>query len=295
MIGEEIRRSNLKHISQLQYVTRRRLDQIYKELARSLPDDPAGLHYSLLMRAAETPLSAAAKQVLQQIGRAAADNRSLPVGTNGGNQPARREGDALTEYLVREAARAARSLPEEVASTAFLLGTAIGLDTSQTMANPSAVAGAARTVELPSERMIRLTVLGSPTMRGRLDVTQHFFQTAYSTAANAAEAPAWERELQNADRPGGLSFKVIAADRAGSRFGRSLMDKRITLGMIVSAFDVASFMPPVDSLPDSITAERFASQYGKASDPRFLQKLREIDERILLLPAYRPADSFLSR
>ncbi|MCI0333708.1 MAG: matrixin family metalloprotease, partial [Planctomycetes bacterium] len=40
MVGEEIRRRNIKHISELEPETKRRLKQIYTELARSLPEDP---------------------------------------------------------------------------------------------------------------------------------------------------------------------------------------------------------------------------------------------------------------
>src|SRR4051794_28011404 len=50
MVTEEIRRANVTTTSQLQYVTRCRLEQIYKELARVLTDDPAPLHYAMLMK-----------------------------------------------------------------------------------------------------------------------------------------------------------------------------------------------------------------------------------------------------
>ena len=150
MISEEIRRSNISHISQLQYTTRRRLEQIYLQLARTMPEDPAGFQYAGLMRTNESPLAMSTRLVLQQIVRAAVENHALPVtAVEGSKQPTRREGDALTAYYVREAARAASALPADVAAQSFLLAVAVGLDSSATPANLSGVAGLLRTVESP--------------------------------------------------------------------------------------------------------------------------------------------------
>ena len=104
-----------------------------------------------------------------------------------------------------------------------------------------------------------------------------------------------DAELSKAQRPIGLSFKVIAADRAGSRFGRSLVDKRFSLRLLATAFEVASYMPEVDSLPDGISAKDLNSQYGAKTDPRFLKRLREIDQSVLLLPGYRTTGAVFGR
>jgi hypothetical protein len=253
-----------------------------------MPEDPAGYQYAGLMRVDETPLAMSTRHVLQQIVRAAVENSALPQGViEGSKHPARREGDALTTYYVREAARAAATLPPEVAVQSFLLGVAIGLDNS---AAPTAIPGAAgllRTVESPSERQIRLAVLGKPTMRGRDDLTEHFYSTAYSAAANGGDATQTAALDTELGKPNGLSFKIIAADRAGSRFGQSLVDKRFSLRLLATAFEVASYMPEVDSLPDGVSAKDVTSQYGEKTDPRFLKRLREIDQSVLLLPGYR--------
>jgi hypothetical protein len=299
MVTEEIRRSNISRVSQLQYATRKRLEQIYRELARTMPEDPAGYQYAGLMRTDETPLALSTRQVLQQVVRAAVENRALPLTVvEGSKQHARREGDALTAYYVREAARAAMTLPDEVAVQSFLLALAIGLDGSVTPASIPGVAGLLRTVESPSERQIRLAILGKPTMRDRLDFTQHFFASACMTAtsgADTSQSALLDGELSKAQQPVGLSFKVIAADRAGSRFGQSLADKRFSLRLIATAFEVASYMPQVDSLPEGISAKGLTSQYGSKTDPRFLKRLREIDQSILLLPGYRTTGAVFGR
>jgi hypothetical protein len=299
MITEEMRRSNISNVSQLQYTTRRRLEQIYKELTRTMPEDPAGFQYAGLMRTNESPLTVSARQVLQQIVRAAVENRALPLtAVEGSNHPSRREGDALTAYYVREAARAAAPLPAETASQAFLLALAIGLDSSATPPNLSGAAGVMRSVETPSERLIRLTVLGKPTIRGRLDLTQNFFSSAFMTAASGADAiqsALLDAELGKAQRPIGLSFKIIAADRAGSRFGRSIVEKRFPLRLLATSFEVASYMPEIDSLPDGMSAKDLGSQYGGKTDSRFLKQLQEIDQHVLLLPGYRATGSVFGR
>jgi hypothetical protein len=296
MVSEEMRRGNVTKISQLQYTTRRRLEQVYRELARTMPEDPAGYQYARLMRVDETPLALSTRHVLQQIVRAAVENRALPPSVvEGSKHPARREGDALTTYYVREAARAASALPPEMAVQSFLLGVVIGLDSSAAPPIIPAVGGQLRTVESPSERQIRLAVLGKPTMRGRDDLSEHFFSTAYSTAANggdATQAAALDTELS---KPNGLSFKIIAADRAGGRFGQSLVDKRFSLRLLASTFEVVSYMPEINSLPDGISAKDVKLHYGDKSDPRFLKRLWEIDQSVLLLPGYRSTGATFGR
>jgi hypothetical protein len=290
MICEEIRRSNITNVSQLQFVTRRRLEQVYREISRTIPEDPAAFRYASLMRTHETPVAISARQVLQRIVSAAMENHSLPtVAIEASKQPARRAGDELTAYLVRAAAQASTSLPEDVAPQAFLLACAIGLDDANAMASVPGLANLVRTVETPSERTIRVTVLGKPTMRGRLDITQHFFAAAYLTATNGADVTQsafLDLELQRAQRPTGLSFKVVTADRAGSRFGRSLVEKRFPLRMVAAKFEVASYMPSIDALADGITAKDFASKYGAKDDARLRKKLQEIDQSVIVLPAY---------
>src|SRR4029079_10947353 len=144
--------------------------------------------FATLMRTDESPLAASTRQVLQQIIRAAVENRGLPpTAVEASKHPPRREGDVLTAYSVRTAARAALTLPDEVAVQSFLLALAIGLDNGATPANPPGMANIERAIEPASERQIRLAVLGKPTIRNQLDLTQVFFAAAYSAAASGVE------------------------------------------------------------------------------------------------------------
>ena len=294
MVGEEIRRRDIKHISDLKPDTRRRLRQIYTELARSLPEDPAGFHYAQLMGStAGAPLSVAAKTVLQEMVRAAVANRALPEPpSKGAGGESRRSGDALTEYYVRRAAHAADALPNDVAPRAFLLALAIGLDNSQTLASIPGIAETVAGVEAPSERSIRLTLLGEPTVRGRRDLAQHFFISAYLTSAvgaEAATAAGFAKELLDAQGDSGFSFADIAADRAGTRFASGVLKNHFPLGGLDKSFEVDTFVPTVEGLPEGLSAAQFKSRFGKKNAPQVLDQLKEIDHRIQTLPPYRPS------
>jgi hypothetical protein len=290
MIGEEIRRRNVMRISDLTPQSKLRLRQIYVELSRSLPNDPAGAHYVQLMSSVATPLSAPAKQVLHAITRAAVANHALPVTTGSNDVPSRREGDALTEHYVRTAARAADALPDDVAPRAFLVALGIAFDDSDMLAKIPGAANAARGVELPSERKLRLSMLGEPTLRGRRDLAQHFFVSGYLTAtlgAEMAQTAGVAKELLDAHGESGFSFVDIAADRAGIRFAEGVLGRKFALGVLARGFTVPTFMPEVEGLPEKLTAVQITSQYGAADDPRFRRELQQIDQRVQLLPPYR--------
>jgi len=300
MIGEEIRRRNITRLYDLTPGSKRRLSQIYTALGRSLPEDPAAAHYVRLMQSgADTPLAESAKRVLQVMVRAAISNRALPAADGGQiDGPTRRVGDTLTEYYVRQAARAANALPEGVATRAFLAAIGIGLGDGELLAQIPGAGDFARAVEAPNERAVRLTVLGEPTVHGRRDLAQHFFMSAYLTVslgADAANAAALAKELLDAQGASGLSFVDLAAGRAGVRFADGILNKRVPFGMLPQIFTVKAFMPAVDGLPEGLSADELKLQFGRKDDPRFRKQLSEIDGRILALPAYRPATFQLSR
>jgi hypothetical protein len=293
MIGEEIRRRNIRQLYDLTPGTKRRLSQVYAALARSLPDDPAAGHYIRLMSsAAETPLAESAKKVLHEIVRSAATNQAVPLASgNGDDGPARRVGDALTEYYVRQAARVANTLPESVAARAFLLAIGVGLGDAELLASVPGAGSMAQAVELPSERTIRMAVLGEPTLQGRRDLAKHFFVSVYLTAvlgAEATDAAGVAKELLDAQGNSGFSFVDLAADRAGVRFADGILNKRVPLGLLPQTFSVAAFVPATEGLPEGLSAGAMRKQYGAKNDPRFRKLLSEIDSRILALPPYRP-------
>jgi hypothetical protein len=295
MVGEEMQRRRITRISDLLPTTKARLRQIYSSLATSIPEDPAAFHYvQLLGSAAAIPAATGAKQVLQEIVRAAAANQILPeaAGQGGALSATRRAGEELTTYYVRRAARTADALPDDVATRAFLLGLAVGMDESHNLGAIPASAEAAQAVEPQSERIGRLTLLGDPKIAGRRDLAERFFAAAYIAAiagADTAYNAGIAKELVEAQGARGFSFAGIAADRAGVRFAENITANRFPLGVVAQSFDVKSFLPSIDGLPEGLSAAQFKSQYGSPSDPRFRTVVKEIDKRIEALPPYRPS------
>lgn len=294
LVGEEIRRRNIVRFSDMTTGTKLRLAPIYDQLAVAMPGDPSSSRYRVLLSSAVgTPLADSAKVVLQAIQRAAVANHALPMAAGASvGVPARRTGDELTDYYVRQAALAASRLPEDVAPRAFMvaLGVGLGLDDSNLLAKVPGAAGLIRAVETPSDRAARLAVLGQPTMRGRRDLAQHFVVSGFLVAtlgSDAAESAGIAKELMDAQGTSGLSFADIAADRAGIRFAEGVQERRFSLKLLSLGFSSAAFMPEVDGLPESLTAAQFVAQYGSADDPRFKKQLQAIDGRVLQLAPYR--------
>jgi hypothetical protein len=294
IISEEMRRRHITKVGELEPDTRKRLGQIYTELAHAIPDDPAAFVYAQLVKSeAGTPIVTAARQVLQKTAKAAVDNGTLPTTSiDGSNKTTRRTGDVLTNYLVREAARAAQGLPDDVKRQAFLIALTVGLNDSDLQIAGGPSAGIINAIETPGERATRLVVLGQPTLRDQRVLMRPFLAAVLLSAtanADVAQSAGIAKELGDAERPIGFSFREIAANRAGARFARGILDKKIPMGLVALAFSTASYMPAVDDLPEKLSQAELTTQFGNKDDPRFTKKLQQIDERIQALPGYRPA------
>lgn len=292
MIGEEIRRRGIQDITGLTEGSKRRLRQIYGGLSQAFPADTASKQFVHIVDSARvSPLVAGTKRVLQEIVRAASENHKLPPAEEAtAGQQARREGDELTEFYVRRAAQAAESLSAEVGPTALLLALGIGLDDATELLNQPKARSFVGSIESPGERTVRMVLLGEPTMRGRRDLARHFALSAYLTTvlgSRDSEALGLRKELADVRRGSGLSFADLAANRAGSEFAGGVMEKKFSLPMLASGFAVADYMPPVEGLPEKLSARQLIDEYGGQEDDRFLGKLREVDERVLALPPYR--------
>ncbi len=173
---------------------------------------------------------------------------------------------------------------------------AVGLSDSETSSTVPAAAKLTSAMEQSAERMLRLTMLGQPTIRERRDLVKPFLSSvllAAVTSADAADAANIDREWSDAQRPQGFSFVDVAASRAGVRFARGVMDRKIPLGLLALAFAANSYVPDVDGLPEKISAADLAKDYGSKDDPRFGKVLKQIDDRIIALPGYKPIGSIL--
>jgi hypothetical protein len=224
-----------------------------------------------------------ARKIVAAIVQAARDNARLPADR-------RRTDDALTAFLIREAASEARKLPADQAPPALLLALGIALDDSTILRSNPLTAVLCRKVESEDERKARLAVVGKPTLRGRRDWTQHFVVSCALTellGPELAESCGLLKEQMDA-RPGGsgFSFGDLSADLAGVTFAVRLKKGELSLERL-GTFTAADFLPRPDGLQEGLTQEQFERAYGSVSDPRFRTEVDGIRKRINELPPYR--------
>lgn len=225
---------------------------------------------------------AGAREVVGAIRQAGEENR---------RRTSRLTGDALTEHYVQTAARAASRLPAETAGRAFLLGLGVGLDPSDLMRRNLLVGRTWRQVESDSERRARLTVLGSPSMHGRVDLAQHFVVSAALTVLlgeAAAESAGVVKELLDAREGGsGFSFADLAADLSGIALARRVLKDTASLGVLVRGFRVTDYCLSPRGLPEGLTTAEFERRYGGVKDDRYRAMRNDLVDRIAALPGYR--------
>lgn len=321
MTGEEIRRRRVRKLADFTLPTKRRMRQIYSVLGQALPDDPAAGQYVRIVGAAATgPLVADTRKILRQIVRVAELRQKKEEGgeqsavgsekKNGSlaNDPAiaatlqvageqkleapnkKPEGDTLTELLVRQAALAARQVRRENAERALLLALGIAMDNTDMLRSLPWTQSLVRHVESKRERKQRLAVLGSPTMRGRGDLTKHFFVSAFAVVVHGskmARSAGMAKELLDAQHGSGFSFADMAANRAGILFAHAVLSKRLSLDEVANGFTVEGFLPSIDGLEEGLTASELRRLFGGLGDPRFDAELGRIERRVMALPVYR--------
>ncbi len=296
LLCEELRTRQVRSLSQLRPNTKARLRAAYQALGKAMPQDPAAQHYlTLLNRSPHAPptvteppasLIEATAVVVRAISEAAHQNHS--AGPTGTSSP--RTADRLTEFYVRRAAAAAAELPPDQATKAFLLGLGIGLDKTTVVRNTPIVRQLCRRIETEQQRRVRVDVLGSPTMRGRTDLTHHFVVSAALTALigpHGAETAGIDKELRDARGTSGFSFVDLCADVAGVTFAVGVRDAEIPLQRVASSFAVADYLPDGTGLREGIAWKGFLAQYGSAEDEKFHRQQAAIRQLIQALPAYR--------
>ena len=264
------------------------------DVGRPATTTEPGLARSPLVDGELPGLVDATRGVLKAIVAAAQANRRLPKGRQaGGDDLFRHEGDGLTEYYVQAAATAALdNVPQRHREKAFLLGLAIGLETSDWLREVPVMGDFLRQIEPSARRRQRLEALGQPTMRGRDDLVQHFMISAALTAlagARSAEAAGVGKELRDADGGSGFSFSDLCADLAGIEFAERIQSGTLPLNRLTRRFRVRNYLPDVKGLADGLSRREFAAQFGSATDARFNAARAEMRQRISGLPAYGKA------
>ena len=198
--------------------------------------------------------------------------------------------DALTEHYYRVAARTALQLPEDQRANALLLAMGIGLDESELMRKNPVTRELWRKIEPDADRARRLPVLGTPTMRGRHDLAQHFAVsgalTAMSGAKLAESAGILKEQLDMQPGGSGFSFVDLLADLAGIAFANHLQRDPKRLDKLSGSFRVIDFLPAFQGLREGLSREEFTRDFGTVSEERFRKELDALRKRVDSLPVY---------
>lgn len=128
----------------------------------------------------------------------------------------------------------------------------------------------------------------------RIDIPQHFIASALLATIDASllgEHLGEDKELGDAEKGSGFSFVDLAADRAGTRFGRlatSSPKKARELQRFMSEVrNYTAIIPDIRGLPEQMDSYTFNAQYGGAGSQLYRDMIAEIDERIVALPLYQ--------
>jgi hypothetical protein len=293
MVGEEVRRRRVSNFAEIAPATRNRMQEIYKILGYTRPEDPAAgaLARQLGQERTGDPLSDAVRSTINSMTQAARNNSQLPLAAEVAAGPTRVEGDALFEELVRLAAREAAKAPAELKAKVFLLAIGIAVGDPEQLNRLPAIAPVLNRIETPAERSVRTTYIGQPTARGRYDLARHFAVAAMLVGLQgqeSAETLSVAKELLDSSGGGtGFSFADLAADKAGIRLATDLLAEKLKLDAIAENFSVDGYLPDIRELPEGMTTMQFINQYGGKDDPRFVRMIEEIELGIKELPAYK--------
>jgi len=129
----------------------------------------------------------------------------------------------------------------------------------------------------------------------RTDTAQHFMASAalamsgHSTLANMIGLA---KEMNDTHSGSGFSFTDLAADHAGTLFGKTAVhseDKARKVQNILSqSADESLFMPNIKDLPENLNPVDFAQRFKDIQSPEFNALKRQIEERILACSLYQP-------
>ncbi len=286
LVGEELR-AGVTSVDGFSEQTRLRLGQIYGTLAKATRDDYSARQMQFQLGLVKTsPLAKATRRVVAAVVRAASEKRVGPI-----DRPDKSlRQDDLAEYYVRHAAREAAKLPEQVARSAFVLGLGVALDSSNALRGNPLTREFCSVVESADERRQRRALVKGVTVRGRTDLAQHFFLSAYLTAIAgpvAAEGAGLAKELLDAKSGSGFSYVDLAADLAGIAFAQRLLVNKSELPDLATNFTVADHMPDVAGLPEGLDWTEVRTHLTGKDQESLAVYRKTILQRIRNLPAAR--------
>ncbi len=128
-------------------------------------------------------------------------------------------------------------------------------------------------------------------LRGRDDMSQHFLLAAllsWQGGERLALALGLAKELADARVGSGFSFNDLAADEAGTRFGRLCAEQPArVLGLLAQGLPAAAYFPDIEGLPEFLPEAEFRRRYGRVGSPAYEAEMGRARQRVDALPLYR--------
>lgn len=134
-------------------------------------------------------------------------------------------------------------------------------------------------------------------LRKREDLTRHFLTSAALALAghrSFADMIGMAKELNDTHSGSGFSFTDLAANQAGTLFGKRASSSRYArkIQRILSEnAEEAVFLPDLSDLPENLHGPDFRERFGDIYSSEFDRYKRLIDERIARLPLYSELDA----
>ena len=133
--------------------------------------------------------------------------------------------------------------------------------------------------------------VGHLCLHERVDFAQHFLMSAWlasQAGGRLSNALGQFKEVLDST-PGaggsGFSFNDIAADLAGSRLGQVARQNPVRLqNQVLILREDTDWMPPVDDLPQFMSAQEMADEYGGPGHPAYDRMWLNIQSRVNRLP-----------
>ena len=132
-------------------------------------------------------------------------------------------------------------------------------------------------------------------LQGRVDLAQHFLISAALAALGSealADAIGLQKEVDDIDFGSGFSFTDLAADRAGTRFGRFITRSRERAAwareqIARGRFEMDDVMPSLRGLPEFLSRAELSRRYGEVGSAAYEAEVARIEQRIGALDWYR--------
>ncbi len=132
------------------------------------------------------------------------------------------------------------------------------------------------------------------TLAGREDFTKHFITSAAITVSAStvvADSVGIMKEMGDASAGGsGFSFTDVGADRAGVRFAELAISDRQSAASLQNKLSrnlsESMFVPDLTNLPEFMSEDEFAKEFGGVNQPEYELVIADIEERISQLPIF---------